>query len=79
LPDPLQPQLDAITKRTRELVQPERLATTEQSMMVNLPYINGEPRLAPPTRIHLRCFPNWDDSLREHLFGLPPAPPNRTK
>src|ERR1700737_4106686 len=29
---PLQPQLDAITKRTRELVQPERLATTEQSI-----------------------------------------------
>jgi peroxiredoxin len=28
----LQPQLDAITKRTRELVQPERLATTEQSI-----------------------------------------------
>jgi peroxiredoxin len=33
LPDPLQPQLDAITKRTRELVQPERLATTEQSVI----------------------------------------------
>ncbi|HWS16779.1 MAG TPA: peroxiredoxin-like family protein [Candidatus Elarobacter sp.] len=28
----LQEQLDAITERTRELVQPERLATTEQSI-----------------------------------------------
>ena len=33
MPAQLQPQLDAITERTRELVQPDRLALTEQSVL----------------------------------------------
>lgn len=32
MPDPLQPQLDAITARTRHLVQPERLAVTDAAI-----------------------------------------------